>query len=666
MKFFNSLLSISSLLSLALAETHYFTWNATYITENPDGLQDVDDVIACNGEYPWPNLNVTKGDRIIIELYNGLQTANTSIHFHGLFQERTNQMDGVPGLTQTEIAPGQTFIYNFSIPDQVGSYWYHSHSKGQYMDGMRGALIISDPDSNPYTDDYDEEILINISEWYHDNITTLTKSFFSVYNPTGAEPIPQNLLFNGFMNGTISVDTDKTYYVRLINIGGFVSQYFWIEDHKLTVVAVDGVFVEPYECDKIYITVAQRYDFLVTTMSNATRNYAMMQQFDTDMLDITPDDLVVNVTNNWQYSTDFDWPEAFLYPGDFLDDINLTPVEDYETYDHYDHQITLDVIMDNLNDGINYAFFNNISYVSPKIPALGTVLSAPNDTTALSSEIYGSNTHSFILQKDEIVEIVLNNQDTGTHPFHLHGHIFQVVERGPDYSDEAAPIGYNESAPFTPREHPLFRDTFYVRPQSYFVIRFKASNPGVWFFHCHIEWHLLQGLAMVLIEDPLGIRANETALSETWISAAEDVGGYIGNAANNSVDFFDLSGENVQVVNLPAGFTTRGVVAMVFSCISGVLGCVAIGIYGMADIPNIEEKVINDLTPEEQKMLAEMDLADDEDDEEAEEGNSSSARYSDEVNGKRYSDDVNTSSKRYSDDNSNTIQEYHELEESKK
>lgn len=667
MKFFNSLLTLTSLLSSTLAETHYYKWNATYITANPDGLQEVSDVVACNGEYPWPNLNVTKGDRVIIELYNGLEIANTSIHFHGLFQHHTNQMDGVPGLTQCEIPPGNTFIYNFTVPDQVGSYWYHSHTKGQYMDGMRGAFIITDPD-NPYIDEYDEEVIINLAEWYHNNITTLTASFLNVFNPTGAEPIPQNLLFNGFMNGTVSVEPDTTYLIRLINVGGFVSQYFWIEDHKLTVIAVDGIYVEPYECDKIYITVAQRYDFLVTAKSNATRNYAMMQQFDTDMLDTQPDDLVVNVTNNFQYSEDYDWPEAYLYPGDFLDDFYLTPLEDYELYDHYDHQITIDVVMDNLNDGVNYAFFNNITYVSPKVPTIGTVLSAPNDTTALTQEIYGSNTHAFVLQKDEIVEIVLNNNDTGKHPFHLHGHIFEVYERGPDYGDADEPVPYNESAPYTPREHPLFRDTLYVRPQSYFVIRFKADNPGVWFFHCHIEWHLLQGLAITMVEDPLGIRANETALSDTWKDSCAACGGYTGNAANNTVNFYDLSGENVQVKNLPAGFTTKGIVALVFSCVAGVLGCIAIGIYGMADIPNIEEKVIADLSIEEQALYNQMEDEENEGEENSydNEGTSSSGRYSDDKNGKRYSDDINTQSKRYSDDNSNTIREFHEVEDSKK
>ena len=637
MKFATALLA---LIGTTFAETHHFQWNATYITGNPDGLADVDDLIACNGEYPWPDLRVKKGDRIIIDLYNGLGTDNTSLHFHGLFQHSTNQFDGVPGLTQCQIPPGETLTYNFTIPDQVGSFWYHSHTQGQYMDGMRGTFIIEDPD-HPYKDHYSDERIIALAEWYHDNISTLTNSFLDLYNPTGAEPIPQNLLMNGFMNATINVESNTTYLFRIINIGGFVSQYFWIEDHDMTVVAVDGVYVEPNTTSMIYITVAQRYDVLVTTKNTTDRDFAIMQKIDDTMLDIVPDDLLLNVTNSLKYAEGNSWPKTYLVDDyDFLDDFWLTPLDDYENYDHYDHQVTIDVVMDNLGNGVNYAFFNNITYVTPKIPTLGTVLSANNDSDSLNAQIYGSNTHGIVLQKDEIVEIVLNNNDTGVHPFHLHGHVFQVVERGPDYSDEDGPIPYNESAPYIPRNESMFRDVLYVRPQSYFVIRFKANNPGVWFFHCHIEWHLLQGLALTLIEDPIGIRENEEPLSDTWKNVCTSCGGFVGNAANNTEDFFNLQGENVQVKPLPAGFTARGIVALVFSCISGVLGCVAIGIYGMADIPNMEERVVQNLSVQEREFL-ENEAA--EGVEEGESGeNGSSGRYSDEIQNKKYSDEINT------------------------
>ncbi|TID19252.1 hypothetical protein CANINC_003823 [Pichia inconspicua] len=639
-----SLLSLASLAAVSLAETHHFNWTVTEITKNVDGLAEVNDVLACNGEYPWPDIRITKGDRVIIDLYNHLDNANTSIHFHGLFQWNTTQMDGVPGLTQCEVAPGGHFVYNFTVPDQVGSFWYHSHSKGQYMDGMRGAFIVEDPE-DPYKDSYEDERIIALAEWYHDNITTLTHNFLNVFNPTGAEPIPQNLLFNHYMNGTIDVKPDTDYLFRIINMGGFVSQYFWIEDHELTVIAVDGVYVEPNTTDMIYITVAQRYDVLVHTKNSTDKNFAIMQKFDDTMLDVLPTDLMYNVTNNLQYNHDLDWPEEnFVDEIEFLDDFYLTPLFDYELYDHYDHQITVSVDMQNLGDGVNYAFFNNLTYNSPKVPTLGTVLSAESDEVALTQEIYGSNTHSFVLQKDEIVEIVLNNLDTGTHPFHLHGHVFQTMVRGPEYPEgESDPVAYNETDHPDFPERPMVRDVIYVRPQSNFVIRFKADNPGVWFFHCHIEWHLLQGLALTLVEDPVGIREKEEPLHPVWKETCEACGGYQGNAANNTQDFFNLMGENVQPKPLPSGFTARGIVALVFSCIAGVLGCVTIGIYGMADIPDIESP--------EQLTFMEQNLVEKDDVNQGLAGSAdagetgSSDRYSDENQAKRYSDDINTESR---------------------
>ncbi|GME74538.1 unnamed protein product [Ambrosiozyma monospora] len=601
----SSCLSAVFMASVALAETHYYNWTAAWSNLNIDGVKERP-VITCNGEFPWPQIRIKKGDRVVIELHNDLGDQNTSIHFHGLFQHNQTSQDGVPMLTQCETPPGYSYTYNFTVDDQVGSYWYHSHSKGQYMDGMRGTFIIDDPDGFPY--DYDEEVVLTVSEWYHDLVVPLTSSFLDRYNPTGAEPIPQNLLWNDTMNGTWAVEPGKTYLLRIINIGGFVSQYLWMEDHEFEVVAVDGIYVERNITDYLYITVAQRYDVLVHTKNDTSTNYAFMQAFDLDMLDTQPDDLIVNATSFIVYDESADMPGAYIL-GDAepLDDFYLVPLEAEETLPEPDHVITVDVVMDNLGNGVNYAFFNRTSYTTPKVPALGTVFSAGDAAT--NETVYGTNTGSIVLEKDEIVEIVLNNNDTGKHPFHLHGHVFQVIERGPDFTDSAEPVPYsaNGTDGYEEPEYPARRDTLYVRPQSYFRIRFKADNPGVWFFHCHIEWHLLQGLAIVMIEDPKGIQEFQT-LDDAWYANCDAMGVQSdGNAAGNTENYYDLTGQNVQEKELPAGFTARGIVAMVFSCVAGVLGCIVIFIYGMADVPNIEQRVLEDLHMESKDLLNDDD-----------------------------------------------------------
>lgn len=95
-----------------------------------------------------------------------------------------------------------------------------------------------------------------------------------------------------------------------------------------------------------------------------------------------------------------------------------------------------------------------------------------------------------------MIQVVLNNRDTGPHPFHLHGHNFWVLGRGVtndgDYVESVDRLNL----------HGVRRDTVVVNAQSWLVFRFIADNPGVWFLHCHINWHLQSGLAATIIEAP--------------------------------------------------------------------------------------------------------------------------------------------------------------------
>lgn len=92
---------------------------------------------------------------------------------------------------------------------------------------------------------------------------------------------------------------------------------------------------------------------------------------------------------------------------------------------------------------------------------------------ASNSSVYGAYTNSYILKKGDVVDIILNNNDPGKHPFHLHGHNFQAIYRGADNEGFYAPAN-DTSFPAVP----MRRDTLIVNPQSNFVIRFVADNPG--------------------------------------------------------------------------------------------------------------------------------------------------------------------------------------------
>jgi iron transport multicopper oxidase len=174
--------------------------------------------------------------------------------------------------------PSVIDIDKFQIK-QPGTYWYHSHMAGQYPDGLRGALVVNDPDS-PYKGHYDEERVLTVSDWYHDQMPGLIKGFLSLSNPTGAEPVPQSALMNETQNLTVPVEAGKTYMFRIINIGAFAAQHIWFEDHTMRIVEVDGIYTEPAEAQMIYVTAAQRYSVLITMKDGSSSNSAFVGSMD--------------------------------------------------------------------------------------------------------------------------------------------------------------------------------------------------------------------------------------------------------------------------------------------------------------------------------------------------------------------------------------------------
>ncbi|KAG8624405.1 hypothetical protein KVT40_007472 [Elsinoe batatas] len=558
-----------------LAATVTFDWNITWVRANPDGAFERP-TIGINGQWPLPVVNITKGDRVVAHVHNELGNQSTSVHWHGFFQNGTNYMDGPVGVTQCGIAPGSSMTYNFTV-DQSGTYWYHSHSRGQYPDGLRQLLLVNDPE-NPVNGQYDHEVSLTLSDWYHDEMPGLISSFISVTNPTGAEPVPNAALMNDTQNFTLSVEPGKNYLFHIANVGAFAGQYFWIEGHKLQIVEVDGVFTDAAEADMIYLTAAQRYSFLVTTKNSTDANFAMVSSMDTDLFDTVPDGLNPNVTGWLVYNDAADKSAAVeLDVFEPFDDFQLVPNDAERLLPEADQTLTLNMSMINLGDGANYAAFNDISYAAPKVPTLYTTLTS--GAAADNATIYGGYTNTFVLEKDQVIDIVLNNDDPGKHPFHLHGHNFQVLVR----ADENAGF-YDPSNHSIAPTVPMRRDVLMVRPQSNFVIRFKADNPGVWFFHCHLDWHLISGLAATMIEAPLEMQKT-LSIPEDHMQACKDIGTLTsGNAAGNTVDLFDLKGENSPPAPLPVGFTPKGIVAMTFSIVAALLGLVVISWYGMAPI----------------------------------------------------------------------------------
>ncbi|RWA14994.1 hypothetical protein EKO27_g81 [Xylaria grammica] len=559
-------------LQITAAAIVTYDFNIGWVTANPDGAFERP-TIGINGQWPIPRIEANVGDNVIVHATNQLGNQTTSLHFHGLFMNGTTHMDGPSQVSQCSIPPGSSFTYNFTI-NQPGTYWYHSHTGGQYPDGLRGPLIVHDPES-PFLDQYDEEIVLTVSDWYHEQMAVLLPAFNSKGNPTGAEPVPQAALFNETQNLRVAVQPGRTYLFRMVNIGAFAGQYIWFEGHNMTIVEVDGVYHQRAEAEMIYMSAAQRCSFLLTTKNETAANYAFVASMDTTLFDTLPAELNYNVTGWLTYNDTQPFPEPALVDElDPFDDITLIPYDNQTLFGEPDKTIELDVIMDNLGDGANYAFFNNITYKAPKVPSLYTALSAGD--LATDPSIYGGYTNAFVLERGEVVQIVVNNLDTGRHPFHLHGHNFQALYR----SEEEA--GTFEDSNVTEADFPatpMRRDTFVLYPDGNIVLRFRADNPDFpsppQFTRKNPQWW----------KRPLALQGSLTIPQNHLDVCASQHIATTGNAAGNTADFTDLDGENRAPDRLPDGFTTRGKVALAFSVLSGIIGVLAVALYGLAPDP---------------------------------------------------------------------------------
>lgn len=111
--------SLSTLVALCFVPISYaatltYDFNIGWVYANPDGAC-VRPVMGINGQWPLPPITATVGDRVIVNVHNGLGNQTTSLHFHGLYMNGTTHMDGVVGVTQCGIAPGEKFTYDFTV-----------------------------------------------------------------------------------------------------------------------------------------------------------------------------------------------------------------------------------------------------------------------------------------------------------------------------------------------------------------------------------------------------------------------------------------------------------------------------------------------------------------------------------------------------------------------
>ncbi|KAI1809987.1 multicopper oxidase [Poronia punctata] len=520
---------ICSILTYAgpvLTATVTYNWEATWVWASPDGHGRP--VIGINGSWPCPPIMAFVGDTIVINLLNKLGNETTGVHFHGVNQVNSNFMDGAVGTIQCPLPPGKTMTYSF-MADQSGTYWYHSHNMGQYPDGFRGPMIIHDPE-DPYLDEYDDDQIFTISDWYHDQSPTLVEKMIQPNNTDHRPPLPDSVLINEGDHGHVKVEADRTYRIRIINFSALTGAFVMFNALQMRIIAVDGTYTEKQIANHIRVLPAQRYDVLLTIGSSSLQNYPFLVALDTnpDYTDVhasTPisyrnnltGQLITDATGNLKGKSS----TQQFYP---QDDYQLVPYDQRPAYGPVTKHWVLNFDYCDDPNGYRRACFNGTSFIGQKVPTLYSVSSLGKNNTKLSA--YGQ-VGAFDVAYNEVLEIVINNHDDAIHPFHLHGHQFQVIERPKSNAG-------NWTGTRTVPKAPMRRDTVAVNPNSYVVLRILANNPGVFLLHCHVEWHVEMGLTATLIEAP-ELLVNYK-IPRDHVDICKDQGIPIsGNAAGNEV-----------------------------------------------------------------------------------------------------------------------------------
>ncbi|WP_298976207.1 multicopper oxidase family protein [uncultured Roseobacter sp.] len=212
------------------------------------------DMLGFNGSTPGPELRVRQGETLTVRFDN--QTSEgSSLHWHGIRLD--NAMDGVPGMTQPLVQPGESFDYSFTTPD-AGTFWYHSHNRSweQVSKGLYGPLIVEEV--NPPRVDHD--ITVMLDDWRIEETGALMGGFGNMHDFAHAGRMGN---YAKILPSQDSVRIGDRIRLRLINSA--TARVFPVRFEGLSgqVVALDGMpLATPRPIEDFEIAPAQRVDLI--------------------------------------------------------------------------------------------------------------------------------------------------------------------------------------------------------------------------------------------------------------------------------------------------------------------------------------------------------------------------------------------------------------------
>ena len=201
---------------------------------------------AYNGQIPGPQIRVKEGDRVRVVLKNELPES-TAIHFHGL--ELPNDQDGVPFITQPPVKPGESYTYEFTVPN-AGSHMYHSHHNAakQVGMGLLGAFVV-EPKRPRAVEKVDVDYVMILNDGFHGY--TINGKGFPATEPVVAK-------------------RGQKVRIRFMNEGMMIHPMH-LHGMHMTVIDKDGwAQPAPWKCDTLNIAPGERWDVIVNCNNPGT------------------------------------------------------------------------------------------------------------------------------------------------------------------------------------------------------------------------------------------------------------------------------------------------------------------------------------------------------------------------------------------------------------
>jgi FtsP/CotA-like multicopper oxidase with cupredoxin domain len=238
------------------------------------GQQPETAVWAYNETVPGPEIRARQGDRIRVAVENRL-AEETTVHFHGI--RLPNAMDGVPHLTQHPIAPGQTFVYEFDVPD-AGTYWYHPHinSAVQVGRGLSGAFIVEE--RAPI--EVDRDLTWTLCDWRLLPDAQIRDDFRNRHDMAHNGRVGNTVTINGRVPDAIAVRRGERIRLRLINAANARIFGLRFAGHHPMVIAYDGQPIAPHAATgSVVLGPAMRIDLIVDMTGRPGERFQVIDDF---------------------------------------------------------------------------------------------------------------------------------------------------------------------------------------------------------------------------------------------------------------------------------------------------------------------------------------------------------------------------------------------------